>query len=60
MAQYARSEAELEQIMDGLHEQEVCHNANTPKNDNFQMKNCDSFLISAQNIDCGYMLEQPH
>ena len=23
MAQYARSEAELEQIMDGLHEQEV-------------------------------------
>ena len=24
MAQYARSEAELEQIMDGLHEQEVC------------------------------------
>ena len=24
MAQYARSEAELEQIMDGLHEQAVC------------------------------------
>ena len=24
------------------------------KNDNFQMKNCDIFLIFAQNIDCGY------
>ena len=29
------------------------------KNDNFQMKNCDSFLIFAQNIDCGYTLEPP-
>ena len=29
------------------------------KNDNFQMKNCDVFLIFAQNIDCGYMLEPP-
>ena len=29
------------------------------KKDNFQMKNCDVFLIFAQNIDCGYMLE-PH
>ena len=27
------------------------------KNDNFQMKNCDMFLNSAQNIDCGYTLE---
>ena len=27
------------------------------KNNNFQMKNCDSFLIFAQNIDCGYTLE---
>ena len=26
------------------------------KNDNFQMKNCDFFLIFAQNIDCGYTL----
>ena len=26
------------------------------KNGNFQMKNCDVFLIFAQNIDCGYML----
>ena len=24
------------------------------KNDNFQTKNCDVFLIVAQNIDCGY------
>ena len=26
------------------------------KNDNFQMKNCDDFLIFAQNIDRGYTL----
>ena len=25
----------------------------------FQMKNCDCFLIFAQNIDCGYTLEPP-
>ena len=24
------------------------------------MKNSDIFLISAQNIDCGYLLELPH
>ena len=45
----------------------VPHYANTPmkytaifhgcKNGNFQMKNCDNFLINAQNIDCGYTLE---
>ena len=30
------------------------------KNDeNFQIKNSDIFIISAQNIDCGYLLE-PH
>ena len=29
------------------------------KTDNFQMKNCDIFLIFAQNIDCGYTLEPP-
>ena len=29
------------------------------KNDNFQMRNCDIFLIFAQNIDCGYTLEPP-
>ena len=47
-----------------------CHYENTPmqctgifhgrKNDNFQMKNDDIFLIFAQNIDCGYTLEPPH
>ena len=30
------------------------------KNDDFQMKNCNIFLIFAQNIDCGYTLEPPH
>ena len=29
------------------------------KNENFQMKNSDSFNISSQNIDCGYSLEPP-
>ena len=29
------------------------------KNENFQMKNSGGFHISAQNIDCGYMLEPP-
>ena len=28
-----------------------------PKNENFQMKHSDIFLISAQNIDCRYSLE---
>ena len=30
-----------------------------PKYENFQMKNSDIFLISAQNIDCRYSLEPP-
>ena len=32
------------------------------KNDDFQMKNCDIFLIFAQNINvvCGYIIEQTH
>ena len=30
------------------------------RNENFQMKNCDIFLIFAQNIDRGYTLEPPH
>ena len=30
-----------------------------PKNENFQMKYSGSFQISAQNKDCGYMLETP-
>ena len=29
------------------------------KIDDFQMKNCDGFLIFAQNIDCLYTLEPP-
>ena len=28
-----------------------------PKNENFQIKNSDMFLISAQYMDCGYSLE---
>ena len=28
-----------------------------PKNENFQMKNSGRFHISAQCIDCGYLLE---
>ena len=31
-----------------------------PKNENFQIKHSDIFQISAQNIDCGYLLEPPH
>ena len=31
----------------------------TTKNENFQIKNSDIFHISAQNIDCGYLLEPP-
>ena len=30
------------------------------KNENFQKKIFDIFLIFAQNIDCGYKLEPPH
>ena len=30
------------------------------KNDNFQMKNCNSFLTFAQNIDFEYTFEPPH
>ena len=30
-----------------------------PKKGNFQLKNANIFLISAQNIDCGYSLEPP-
>ena len=32
---------------------------NDCKNGNFQMKNCDIFLIFAHKIDCGYTLEPP-
>ena len=34
-------------------------NLTIKKNENFQIKNSDIFLISAQNIDCGYSLEPP-
>ena len=34
-------------------------NFTTKKMKNFQMKNSGSFQISAQNIDCGYLLEPP-
>ena len=30
-----------------------------PKTENFQIKHSDIFLISAQNIDCGHLLEPP-
>ena len=30
------------------------------KNENFQLKNFDIFLIFAQNIDCGYSLDLSH
>ena len=30
-----------------------------PKNEKFSDKNSDIFQISAQNIDCGYLLEAP-
>ena len=30
-----------------------------PKTEIFQMKNSDIFHTSAQNIDCGYLLELP-
>ena len=30
-----------------------------PKTENFQIKNCNIFHISTQNIDCGYSLEPP-
>ena len=40
-----------------------CNNAaisKSGKNDNFQMKNCDIFLIFAQNIHRRHTLEPPH
>ena len=30
-----------------------------PKHEDFQIKKSDFFLISAQNIDCGYSLDLP-
>ena len=36
-----------------------CNKQRSLKNENFQQKNVDIFLIFAQNIDCGYTLEPP-
>ena len=54
----------------GMPELLMIHYENTPiqiyrnfhlqKPENFQIKNSDIFHISAQNIDCGYLLEPPH
>ena len=51
------------------HQCRASHYENTPiqiygkfyhqKNENFQIKKCYIFHISAQNIDCGYSLEPP-
>ena len=38
-----------------MHYEEIL---NGYKNDNFSMKKNDTFLIFAQNINCGYTLEQ--
>ena len=37
----------------------ILHYFTAVKNDDFQMKNCNMFLIFAQNIDFGYTLEPP-
>ena len=34
-------------------------NISPPKTESFETKNSDIFHISAQNIDCGYLLEPP-
>ena len=61
-------ELEFDPLLSDIH-CPVAHNENTPmqyteifygrKNDNFQMKIFDIFLIFAQNIDCGFTLEPP-
>ena len=38
---------------------QIIDNFTTKKKENFQIKNSDVFLISAQNKDCGYSLEPP-
>ena len=38
---------------------QICWKFFHPKNENFQIKNSDIFLVSAQNIDSGYSLELP-
>ena len=41
------------------HVRAIYCNISRLKNDYFQMKKCNIFLIFAQNIDCGYTLEPP-
>ena len=41
------------------HVRAIYSNISRCKNDNFQKKIFDIFLIFAQNIDCGYTLEPP-
>ena len=38
---------------------QICRKFHLQKSENFQIKNSDSFHISAQNIDCGYPIEPP-
>ena len=43
----------------GKHAYSNIQKISSPKTVNFQTKNSDIFLISAQNIVCGYSLEPP-
>ena len=38
---------------------QIYRKKSSPKTENFQIKISDMFLVSAQNIDCGYSLEPP-
>ena len=38
---------------------QIYRKISSPKTENFQIKISDIFLVSAQNIDCGYSLEPP-
>ena len=68
-ASWRNASAGKTHLKEALH-QMVKHYANLPmqytaifqgcKNDNFQLKKKDTFLIFAQNIDRGYTLEPPH
>ena len=43
----------------GKHYENMPKNLPPKKNENFQIKKSDIFLISAKNIDCVYSLEPP-
>ena len=49
----------LKQSITKTHLFKYIENFTTKKKENFQLKNSDIFLISAQNIDCRYSLEPP-